>query len=90
MAIKFLVFIGILFLLGYLVAWRTREKVRRLQDEGVYPQDGAEKPADVDRLLLLGHKTEAIKVYRQLHGVGLKEAKHAVEARAREIDPRFR
>ena len=29
-----------------------------------------------------GRKIEAIKLYRQLHGVGLKEAKNAVEAMA--------
>jgi len=87
---KILMVIAVLLVLGYLVSWRTRQKVRRLQEEGVYPQDGEERSADVDRLILLGHKIEAIKVYRQLHGSGLKEAKHAVEARAREIDPRLK
>lgn len=34
---------------------------------------------DIPRLLMSGHKIDAIKVYRRLHGVGLKEAKEAVE-----------
>lgn len=33
----------------------------------------------IPRLLVGGHKIAAIKVYRRLHGVGLKEAKEAVE-----------
>lgn len=36
----------------------------------------------VDELLRAGRKIEAIKEYRLLHGVGLKEAKDAVERRA--------
>jgi large subunit ribosomal protein L7/L12 len=34
---------------------------------------------DVQRLLAAGRKIEAIKLYRELNGVGLKEAKDAVE-----------
>ena len=36
-------------------------------------------------LVLGGQKIEAIKQYRAMHGVGLKEAKDAVDARAREL-----
>ena len=41
--------------------------------------------ADVDRLILSGRKIEAIKVYRHLHGTDLKDAKQAVENRARTL-----
>ena len=51
----------------------------------MYPQEGHESIEDVDRLLHLGHKIEAIKVHRTLHAVGLKEAKDAVEKRQGEI-----
>ena len=34
---------------------------------------------DIPRLLMGGHKIDAIKVYRRLHGVDLKAAKDAVE-----------
>jgi ribosomal protein L7/L12 len=36
-------------------------------------------------LLRAGRKIEAIKMYRALHGVDLKAAKDAVEARARDL-----
>ncbi|MFI9503554.1 ribosomal protein L7/L12 [Nocardia sp. NPDC052566] len=39
--------------------------------------------AEVDALLAQGKKIHAIKVYRELTGVGLKEAKDAVESRER-------
>jgi ribosomal protein L7/L12 len=34
---------------------------------------------DIPRLLMGGHKIDAIKVYRRLHDVDLKAAKEAVE-----------
>jgi ribosomal protein L7/L12 len=34
---------------------------------------------DIRRMALAGNKIEAIKRYREIHGVGLKEAKDAVE-----------
>jgi ribosomal protein L7/L12 len=39
----------------------------------------------IDELLRTGQEIEAIKEYRPLHGVDLKAAKDAVEARAREL-----
>jgi hypothetical protein len=48
--------------------------------------DGAvPSPAEIDGLVRAGRKIEAIKMYRLLHGVDLKAAKDAVEARAREL-----
>jgi len=37
------------------------------------------KQADINRLIREGHTISAIKAYRALHGVGLKEAKESVE-----------
>jgi phosphodiesterase/alkaline phosphatase D-like protein len=42
---------------------------------------------DVEALVRDGRKIDAIKRYRKLHGVGLKEAKDAVEALERELPP---
>ncbi len=39
----------------------------------------------IDALIRGGQKIEAIKLYRELHGDGLKESKEAVEARARDL-----
>lgn len=36
-------------------------------------------------LIKMGQKISAIKLYRQIHGVGLKEAKEAVEDMARDL-----
>lgn len=41
--------------------------------------------ATIDDLLQAGQKIAAIKAYRELHGVDLKAAKDAVDARAREL-----
>jgi ribosomal protein L7/L12 len=55
--------------------------------------DGAEigerppSPERVDELLRAGRKIDAIKVYRRLHGVDLKAAKDAVDARAGQLRP---
>jgi ribosomal protein L7/L12 len=42
-------------------------------------------PEHIDELLRAGQKIEAIKAYRALHGVGLKEAKDAIDARSRNL-----
>jgi ribosomal protein L7/L12 len=39
----------------------------------------------IDESIRAGRKIEAIKEYRAMHGVDLKSAKDAVEARAREL-----
>jgi ribosomal protein L7/L12 len=57
----------------------SSKRVDRLRSHGIYPQPGAASDEDVLRLLRLGHKIDAIKCYREVHGVGLKEAKEAVE-----------
>ena len=80
-----MVVIELLYVVGGLVAvlvvWgaMNRSRVEHLRQQGIYPAPGQETEADVERLLSLGHKIEAIKVYRAIHGVGLKEAKEAVE-----------
>ncbi|MDH5327980.1 MAG: ribosomal protein L7/L12 [Gammaproteobacteria bacterium] len=40
---------------------------------------GIESDSDVLAILNAGDKIKAIKAYRQLHGVGLKEAKQSLE-----------
>lgn len=74
--------------LGYYGAYRSQQRLQKLRDSGMLPPAGRESEADVDRLLLHGQKIEAIKVYRALHHVGLKEAKEAVEKREGELGRR--
>ncbi len=47
--------------------------------------EGERSDADVQELLRLDRKIEAIKVYRELHGVGLRQAKEAVEQLQRQL-----
>jgi ribosomal protein L7/L12 len=62
------------------IATRSAErKVADLRARGIYPAAGDEKDEDVLRLLRAGEKIMAIRCYRSLHKVGLKEAKDAVE-----------
>lgn len=78
--------VAIVIALFFLFDKISRGRVDRLRKEGLYPPSGQETEGDVERLLRMGHKIEAIKVYRNLHGVGLKEAKEAVEQLAKQRD----
>ena len=40
---------------------------------------------DIDQLIINGRKIEAIKLYRQLYGGDLKNAKDAIEAREKQL-----
>ena len=53
-------------------------KTGRLQRRN-QPEQGRVDPDELQRLILAGQKIHAIKYYRQVTGVGLKEAKDAVE-----------
>jgi len=57
----------------------TERKVAAARAKGVYPSKGNESQSDVIRLVRAGEKTLAIRCYRTLHKVGLKEAKDAIE-----------
>jgi ribosomal protein L7/L12 len=81
-----------LILLGVLVAVvlisrraeRADTPLARLRKGGPPPTE-----EEIDASLRAGRKIEAIKLYRVLHGVDLKAAKEAIEARARAL-PRVR
>lgn len=80
-----LVALGVLLIL--VVVSRRGERadspLRRHREGG--PAPTAE---DIDASLREGRKIEAIKLYRALHGVDLKTAKEAIEARARSLTGR--
>ena len=46
---------------------------------------GPPTPEQIDQLVRAGRKIDAIKAYRALHGVDLKAAKDAIDARARQL-----
>lgn len=57
----------------------VRARTERLRQTGLYPPAGQGTDADVERLVRARRKIAAIKLYRKIHGGGLKDAKDAVE-----------
>jgi hypothetical protein len=88
LSVQILIVIGALLVLGFFLIQRRRSQIESLRRTGVYPRPGEETEADIDRLIMKGHKIEAIKVFRALHDVDLKEAKEAVEKRQQELGRR--
>jgi ribosomal protein L7/L12 len=77
--IPIIVAIGILLLILVL---RSSSEIKSSSDFDI---EGPATDADIQRLLQTGRKIDAIKVYRRLHRVGLKEAKDAVDRLAAEM-----
>jgi ribosomal protein L7/L12 len=55
-------------------------KERQLVRDGILPPPDKTTDDDIARLVKSGHKVWAIKRYRQLHNVSLKDAKTKIEA----------
>jgi ribosomal protein L7/L12 len=77
-----LIAIAVVLLLGFLSRRGERADSKPTQ---IRPGGNSPTAADIDALLRAGQKIEAIKLYRQLHGVDLKAAKDVIDARAREL-----
>ena len=69
---------GLLLVPAALLA-RQQHKLRRARSEGWYPPPGSGSAAHVTALMARGEKGLAIRLHRELHGGGLKEARLAVE-----------
>jgi len=74
-----LIIAGILVIVAAASILTTQKKISALRARGIYPKEGKESEEDVIRLLQAGERIMAIKCYRTVHNVGLKEAKDAVE-----------
>ena len=57
----------------------NRRKTDDLHQTGLLPPPGRGSAADVERLVALGRKIDAIKLYREIHRTDLKTAKDAVD-----------
>ena len=57
----------------------NRRKTDDLRKTGLLPPPGRGSAADVERLVALGRKIDAIKLYREIHRTDLKTAKDAVD-----------
>ncbi len=62
----------------------SRSSLAQARRRGLCPPAGSGSDADVMTLMARGEKHLAIRLYRELHGGGLKDARQAVEAMARE------
>lgn len=63
-----------------ILSLRLQKKVREARRAGLYPPPGSGSDEQVAMLMERGEKILAIRLYRELHGGGLKEAREAVEA----------
>jgi hypothetical protein len=73
--------VGVVVVLWVLKAKQDGRLVT-LRQRGLYPPPGQGTDEHVARLAANGYKIDAIKLYREIHGVGLKDAKDAVEKMA--------
>jgi len=72
--------IGAIVVFLFLIAAKTNRVDDQLRHEGLYPPAGQEGTTEqIHTLIQKGYKIQAIKLYREMHKVGLKEAKEAVE-----------
>lgn len=65
---------------------RSRSSLAQARSRGLCPPAGNCSDADVLALTVRGDKHLAIRLYRELHGGGLKDARQAVEGMARDAD----
>ena len=65
----------------------NRRRTGDLRQTGLYPPPGEGSDADVERLVALGRKIDAIKLYREIHRSDLKTAKDAVDRMAEKPGP---
>jgi ribosomal protein L7/L12 len=80
-------FVAILVLAWAIGTLQTRQRIQRARARGVWPPLG-QIPTDEDlrRLVKAGEKLLAIKMCRQIHNMGLTEAKAVVERLAEQAD----
>jgi len=74
--------------LALIVDAANRRRTRDLRHTGLLPPAGRGTNADVERLVALGRKIDAIKLYREIHETDLKTAKEAVDRLAERPDLR--
>lgn len=77
------VLVGLVLVLTVLMV-KSGSSLAKAQRRGLLPPAGSCSDADVMALMARGEKRVAIRIYRELHGGGLKDARLAVENMARE------
>lgn len=78
-----LIIVSIAVIVLALVTLNSKRQIARARERGLWPALGQiPTDEDVKRLAKTGEKILAIKLCRQIHGMGLAEAKTAVEKMA--------
>ena len=78
-----LIVLSLAIILWAIVSLVSRQQTPRLRSRGLLPEPGQISTLeDVKRLAAAGQTILAIKMYREIYAVGLKEAKDAVERMA--------
>lgn len=74
--------------MGLVLIWAklNRSTGERLLRRDVSPPSGEGTETDVERLVVAGRRIDAIKLYREIHSVGLKEAKDVVDKLVGRLD----
>ncbi len=57
----------------------VRLQVAKARRSGIYPQKGEATMEDVKNLISSGNHLLALRAYREIHGVSLKQAKKEIE-----------
>jgi hypothetical protein len=71
--------VGTVAVFVILLGRSSHRRLLRARRAGLYPAAGQGSDSDVERLLQLGEKILAIRLYRELHGSDLKTARRRVE-----------
>jgi len=75
-----LIVLSLAILLCGIVSLVSRQHTARLRSRGLLPQAGHIPTMEhVRQLVAAGETIQAIKIYREIHRVGLKEAKEMVD-----------
>ena len=69
-----------ILLLGFFVGLRAAKRADAWRSTIVWPRSPAELDTQVRALVSSGNKLAAIKLYREFHHVGLKDAKDIIDA----------
>ncbi|HEY1588613.1 MAG TPA: hypothetical protein VGG00_02680 [Rhodanobacter sp.] len=76
------------FMVGYLLGRTSAARAAARHARAAWKPNPAISDADIEAEIRAGRKIEAIKLYRQRDGSGLKEARQAVDAMSATIGTR--
>lgn len=79
--VMFFVLPGLMLAVPLVARLLSARRLRMLRANGVYPEEGRESEADIERLKRAGETVFAVRCYRAVHHVSLAEAHAAILGR---------